>query len=138
LWIGGSGQSEAWLSGLPPNVKVLGQVPDAELPALYRGARALVFPGLEDFGITPLEAQACGRPVIAFGAGGALETVTSRTGVFFAEQTVEALVQAVRAFDAFERTFSPAAARAQASRFTRAAFQAGIRREVESLVLTGG
>jgi glycosyltransferase involved in cell wall biosynthesis len=138
LWIGGSGQSEAWLSRLPPTVKVLGQVPDAELPALYRNARALVFPGLEDFGITPLEAQACGRPVIAYGAGGALETVTPQTGVFFGEQTVEALVEAVRSFVAFERGFSPAAARAQASRFTKAAFQAGIRQALESLVLTGG
>jgi glycosyltransferase involved in cell wall biosynthesis len=137
LWIGGAGQSEGWLRNLPPTVKVLGQVPDAELPGLYRDARALVFPGLEDFGITPLEAQACGRPVIAFGGGGALETVTPETGVFFAEQTVDSLMAAVRRFEAFEREFDPARARAQASRFTKEAFQEGIRREVDSLVLAG-
>ncbi|MCA2980982.1 MAG: glycosyltransferase [Myxococcaceae bacterium] len=133
LWVAGSGQAASTLRALPPSVKVLGQVPDAEVPELYRNARALVFPGLEDFGITPLEAQACGRPVIAYGAGGALETVTSRTGVFFHEQTVDAVVAAVRAFEVFERGFSPAEARAQAQRFTRAAFQAGLWREVQAL-----
>ncbi|MBL8918276.1 MAG: glycosyltransferase [Myxococcaceae bacterium] len=134
LWIGGSGQSKAWLESLPPNVKVLGQVPDAELPALYRDARALVFPGLEDFGITPLEAQASGRPVIAFAGGGALETVTSDTGLFFADQTVEALIAALESFDRFEAGFHPRAARAQAERFTKTAFQAGIRDEVAALL----
>jgi glycosyltransferase involved in cell wall biosynthesis len=123
LWIGGSGQSSQWLRDLPPNVKALGQVPDADLPALYRNARALVFPGVEDFGITPLEAQASGRPVIAFAEGGALETVTPETGVFFSEQTVDALTTALAQFDAFEAEFDPAAARAQAMRFSRAAFQ---------------
>jgi len=123
LWIGGSGQSSQWLRDLPPNVKALGQVSDAELPALYRNARALVFPGVEDFGITPLEAQASGRPVIAFAEGGALETVTPETGVFFSEQTVDALTTALAQFDAFEAEFDPAAARAQAMRFSRAAFQ---------------
>ncbi|MGV3623889.1 MAG: glycosyltransferase [Archangium sp.] len=123
LWVGGSGQSSDWLRDLPPNVKALGQVPDEELPALYSNARALIFPGVEDFGITPLEAQACGRPVIAFGEGGALETVTPRTGLFFGQQSVDALVEALKAFDAFERSFDPAEARAHAMRFSRASFQ---------------
>lgn len=123
LWIGGSGQSSSWLRDLPPHVKALGQVRDDDLPGLYRNARALIFPGVEDFGITPLEAQASGRPVIAFAEGGALETVTPDTGVFFAEQTVDALTTALAQFDAFEAAFEPAAARAHASRFTRAAFQ---------------
>lgn len=123
LWIGGSGQSRAWLRDLPPNVKALGHVPDAQLPALYQGARALVFPGVEDFGITPLEAQACGRPVIAYAAGGALETVTPETGLFFHAQSSDALVEALGRFDAFEAGFSPAAARAQATRFSRESFQ---------------
>ena len=133
LWIGGSGQSEGWLRSLPPNVKVLGQVSDAELPSLYSNARALIFPGLEDFGITPLEAQACGRPVIAYRGGGALETVTERTGLFFDAQTIDSMVGALQAFDGFEKTFEPAAARAQAQRFTKQAFQGGIHREVEAL-----
>lgn len=135
LWIGGTGQAAAaWLRSLPPNVKVLGQVSDLELPELYRNARALVFPGLEDFGITPLEAQAAGRPVIAFAGGGALETVTARTGVFFSSQTVEALVEAVRAFGAWEAGFSPAAAREQALRFSKEAFQAALQDEVARLL----
>jgi glycosyltransferase involved in cell wall biosynthesis len=133
LWIGGSGQSAGWLRSLPSNVKVLGQVADAELPALYSNARALVFPGLEDFGITPIEAQACGRPVIAYRGGGALETVSERTGLFFDEQTVDSLVRALEAFDAFEKTFDPALARAQAQRFTKQAFHVAIQREVEAL-----
>ncbi len=127
LWIAGTGQaSSAWLSSLPKNVRVLGQVPDAEVPALLRGARALVFPGVEDFGLTPLEALACGRPVIAFAGGGALETVTEDVGVFFGEQTVPSLVDAVRRFDAFERTFSSVAARVRAARFDEASFIEGL------------
>lgn len=135
LWLGGTGQAAAsWLRSLPPNVRVLGQVPDASLPELYRAARALVFPGVEDFGITPVEAQATGRPVIAYAAGGALETVTARTGVFFREQTVEALIAAVRAFDTWEEGFSPAAARTQAERFSPLAFRSGIAAEVSALM----
>jgi glycosyltransferase involved in cell wall biosynthesis len=134
LWIGGSGQSSAWLRDLPPNVKALGQVADADLPELYRNARALVFPGVEDFGITPLEAQACGRPVIAFGQGGALETVTGETGVFFHQQSVDALEDALARFDAFEAGFEPAVARAQAERFSRRGFQAALVRELGALL----
>ncbi len=135
LWLGGTGQaSRAWLRALPPNVKVLGQVPDAELPGLYRDARALIFPGVEDFGITPLEAQASGRPVIAFGAGGALETLTPGTGLFFEDQTAAALEAAVRGFDAWEAGFQPADARAQALRFSKKAFQAALLDEVRALM----
>ena len=91
--------------------------------AVHCHARALVFPGVEDFGITPLEAQACGRPVIAFAAGGALETVTAKTGVFFHEQTVDSMLTALAEFDAFEAGFEPADARAQAQRFSKERFQ---------------
>jgi glycosyltransferase involved in cell wall biosynthesis len=135
LWVGGSGQQSSWLRSLPPNVRALGQVPDADLPALFRGARALVFPGEEDFGLTPLEAQAAGRPVIAYGRGGALETVTEQTGVFFGEQTVASLVNAVRQFEGREESFAPAAARRQAARFTLQAFLTGIRAELACLGL---
>lgn len=135
LWIGGAGQAAgAWLRGLPPNVKVLGAVPDDALPGLYRGARALVFPGIEDFGLTPVEAQACGRPVIAFAGGGALETVSDRTGLLFREQTADALAAAVRAFDGFEARFDPAEARRQAQRFSLEAFRSAMREEVAALV----
>lgn len=130
LWIAGSGQSSAWLRSLPPNVRALGQVDDADVPQLYADARALIFPGVEDFGITPLEAQASGRPVIAFGAGGALETVTAETGVFFQAQTVDALIAALEAFELFEPDFDPQRAVAQAQRFSRRAFQAAFAEEV--------
>lgn len=71
-----------------------------ELRALYAGAKALLFPGLEDFGIVPVEAQAAGTPVIAFGAGGARETVKDgETGLYFHVQTVEALCNAIEEFE---------------------------------------
>ena len=137
LWIAGSGQSAEWLHDLPPNVKALGQVSDDELPALLRHARALIFPGVEDFGITPLEAQACGRPVIAFAAGGALETVTAETGVFFHEQTVDSMLTALAEFDAFEAGFEPADARAQAQRFSKESFQQALIAELMSIPSRG-
>lgn len=136
LWVVGTGQEAAKLTGgaVPPNVRFLGSVPDEALPGLYRDARALLFTAEEDFGITPLEAQATGRPVIAFGKGGALETVTPSTGIFFSEQTPESLAAAVRQFEHWEADFRPADARAQAERFSRAAFQRAILAEVEALL----
>jgi glycosyltransferase involved in cell wall biosynthesis len=134
LWIVGSGQEDQRVRRqLPHNVKLLGQVPDVELPAILRDARALVFTAEEDFGISPIEVQACGRPVIAFGAGGCLETVTSKTGLFFPEQTVDSLRRAVEAFDAWEATFEPKSARENAQRFSKQAFHQGLQREVSLL-----
>ncbi len=135
FWVAGDGQDAGQLrTALPSNVRWLGAVPDAELPGLYRDARALVFPGEEDFGIVPLEAMASGRPVLALGRGGALETVTAETGLFFAESTPEALVDAVRRFDAFESGFRPESARARALGFGPEQFAAGIRRAAEPLL----
>jgi glycosyltransferase involved in cell wall biosynthesis len=134
LWIAGSGQDEARLARhLPPGVKLLGQVPDCQLPGLYRDARALIFPGEEDFGLTPLEAQACGRPVIAYGRGGVLETVTARTGVLFPHPTAESLAGAVRRFERWEERFDPRAARRQAQAFSLESFQQGFLRQVSAL-----
>jgi glycosyltransferase involved in cell wall biosynthesis len=98
LRIAGSGRGAAALQATaPPNVRFLGRVDDAELPALMAGARALVFPAEEDFGLVPVEAMAAGTPVVAFGAGGALDTVEpGQTGTFFTEPTTAALVAAVR------------------------------------------
>jgi glycosyltransferase involved in cell wall biosynthesis len=82
------------------NIKFLGRQPDSVIKEYYSKCRAFLFPGDEDFGITPLEAQASGRPVIAFGKGGALETVVeNETGVFFEEQTVDSLKDAVKRFE---------------------------------------
>ena len=92
-----------------------------ELRAAYAGARALLFPGMEDFGIVPVEAQAAGTPVIAYGEGGARETVVhGETGLFFPEQTVESLCAAIEEFEG--RTWSPERCRAQAIRFAPALF----------------
>jgi glycosyltransferase involved in cell wall biosynthesis len=99
------------------NIEFLGRVSDAELRQLYSRCRALVFPGIEDFGMIPVEAQAAGAPVIAFGAGGALETVIDgRTGLFFHEPTVAALQAALAQFEAMP-PFDPDACRQQAAQF---------------------
>ena len=92
-----------------------------DMRAAYAGARALLFPGMEDFGIVPVEAQAAGTPVIAYGVGGARETVVEgETGLFFAEQTVESLCSAIEEFEG--RTWAPERCRAQAARFAPAIF----------------
>ncbi|HYV45812.1 MAG TPA: glycosyltransferase [Myxococcaceae bacterium] len=132
LWIAGQGQLPP--GPVPRNVRFLGVVNEEEVPGLYRNARALLFTGEEDFGLTPLEAQASGRPVVALARGGALETVTPRTGIFFGEPTVEALVDALRALDGWERTFDPQQARANALRFGQDQFREGLLREVAALL----
>ena len=102
-----------------------GTVSDEELRSLYAGAKALLFPGIEDFGIVPVEAQAAGAPVIAFGRGGALETVLpGRTGLFFNEQTVDSLCGAIEEFEG--QSWSGAECRANARRFAPAAFRDGM------------
>jgi glycosyltransferase involved in cell wall biosynthesis len=103
-----------------PTVKFSGHVSDDEVRRKLATCLALIFPGEEDFGMTPVEAQASGRPVIAFSAGGALETVVEgETGRFFREPTVESLAEVLRSF---EDTFDRAALRASAERFDKHAF----------------
>jgi glycosyltransferase involved in cell wall biosynthesis len=108
----------------------LGFVPDDQLLMVYRGAKALLFPQEEDFGITPLEAAACGKPTIAYGVGGALETVKNNiTGLFFGEQSKEGLMQAMSKFE--KMAFDPARIRWHAERFSRDGFMNEIREAVE-------
>lgn len=103
------------------NITFLGYVPDEDLPDLMARCRAFVFPGEEDFGIAPLQAMAAGRPVIAFAAGGVLDTVVPGTGHLFAEQTVTAIIKAVEEFDpAFVET---AFVRSHAERFDTLVFR---------------
>ena len=103
-------------------------VSDAELRSLYAGAQALIFPGVEDFGIVPVEAQAAGTPVIAFGRGGALETVLDgRTGVLFEEQTVESLCAAIERFEALPRCELSARCRQNSARFSVGRFVSALR-----------
>jgi glycosyltransferase involved in cell wall biosynthesis len=133
----GTGQAEKRLRALAgPTVRFLGWQADEVIRNHYRRCRALLFPGEEDFGIVPLEAQACGAPVIAFGRGGATETVVPTkpvagasgwenrepTGLFFAEQTTDCLISALEEFESGHGHFNPAAARRQAVRFNKRRF----------------
>jgi len=113
-----------------PLVTFLGRVSDEALKQVYGRARALLFPGLEDFGIVPVEAQAAGTPVIAFGMGGALETVRDgETGLLFSEQTVEALCGTIEEFES--RKWSAAACRVHAGGFSKERFVAEMRQVLE-------
>jgi glycosyltransferase involved in cell wall biosynthesis len=105
-----------------PNIAFLGQVPAEDLRALYRKARALILPGEEDFGITAVEAQACGTPVIAFGRGGTLESIVAgQTGLFFSELTSSSLRAALDKFRGLK--FNETAIRLNAERFSRRTFR---------------
>ncbi|MCL5074140.1 MAG: glycosyltransferase [Chloroflexi bacterium] len=128
LKISGDGRDYRSLRGIAKaNIEFLGKVPDEEVRGLYARCQALIFPGEEDFGLTPLEAQAAGRPVIAYGAGGALETIVEgETGTFFWKQTPEELMQAVQHFDASR--YDPARIRRHAERFGLQAFKENLSR----------
>lgn len=122
LVIAGKGQEERRLRSLAGStVRFLGYVPDADLPDLYAHARALLFAPHEDAGIVPLEAQACGTPVIAYGKGGVLDTVQEgMTGVFFTEQTIASIAEGWKRFAAISwdaQRIRDHAARFSAGRF---------------------
>jgi len=130
LVVVGSGPERARLQKLAgPTVEFAGWRTDAEVADLYARCRALVFPAVEDFGITPLEAMASGRPVIALRQGGALETVVPPggteppTGVFFDEQTVDGVVAGLREFERDPARFDPKALRRRAEAFDRPIFR---------------
>jgi glycosyltransferase involved in cell wall biosynthesis len=138
LLIGGGGQeAEKLRRRVRPGgpVELVGHVPDERLPEFLGRARAFVFPGEEDFGIAPVEAQACGVPILALGRGGALESVVglddprgaAPTGVFFEEQSADALIEAVEFFERRSAAFDPRAIRQHALRFDRPRFVAEIR-----------
>jgi glycosyltransferase involved in cell wall biosynthesis len=126
----GSGQDAAKLQTLAgPNAEFLGWQPDEVIRNYLQRARALLFPGEEDFGIVPLEAQACGCPVIGFGRGGltetvrALEVVSDPTGVYFEEQNVESMAEAIERYERNADHFDPRSARRQAVRFRKSRFE---------------
>jgi glycosyltransferase involved in cell wall biosynthesis len=127
----GSGPDHAALQDAYPEAEFLGRAGDEELAALYAGARALLVPSMEEFGITAVEAQAAGRPVIAAAAGGALETVLDgQTGRLVALDDVDAFARAIEGIDELE--FDPARAVANAERFSVAAFQRQLAARVDA------
>jgi glycosyltransferase involved in cell wall biosynthesis len=127
LVVVGDGPERKKLELLAGNsIEFVGKVSDERLKQLYGGARALIFPSHEDFGIVPLEAQACGKPVIAFGQGGVLETVSeNRTGMFFSEQKTDALVNCLKEFE--HRTFDKRTIREWVAQFDVQSFIAQLR-----------
>ncbi len=137
LRVVGDGPEASSLRALAgPNIRFAGWLSDERIRELYRHCRAVIFPGEEDFGIVPVEAQACGRPVAAFGRGGALETILDGvTGVFFHEQTETALLDAVARCAA--RPWEPAVIRAHAAQFSEARFREGLRGSLAKCLQTG-
>jgi glycosyltransferase involved in cell wall biosynthesis len=145
LKIAGEGPLKSSLEKIAgPHVEFLGRVDDANLAELYATCQALIFPGEEDFGIVPLEAQASGRPVIAYGKGGATETVNgiddwdgdtdptlSPTGIFFREPTKASLIAAVERFQKVSHAFEPEALRRQAERFARPVFKRRVKNFID-------
>jgi glycosyltransferase involved in cell wall biosynthesis len=139
LKIVGEGPERSRLERLAGDtVEVLGHIPEEELPALYANASATIFPVHEDAGIVPLESQACGTPVIAYGKGGVLDTVVAHggagqrplqaTGLFFREQTTDSLLEAIATFE--KTIFDREAIREHAKKFSNAQFREKLRKIV--------
>jgi len=124
-------------SGASANVAFAGEVSRERMRELMRDARAFIFAAEDDFGIAPLEAQACGTPVIAYAGGGTLETISGGanglepTGVFFAEQSATAITSAITAFEARVHPIDPDACRSNALRFSRELFRERFAAQVE-------
>lgn len=114
--VGTGGELEKLRAIAAPNIEFLGWQSDDKITSLYRNCRMLIFPGEEDFGLVPLEAQACGKPVVAYGKGGALESVIANTsGIFFEEQTEQCLLTAVDKCASIK--WDPSVIRAHAEKF---------------------
>ncbi len=137
LKIVGHGQDEAKLYALKErlnasNIEFIASPSNAMIESLYSECKAFVFPGKEDFGITPLEAMASGAPVIAYGEGGACETVTSETGVLFFKQTVDALCDAVMEVESGRLVFDEKHCKNRAQFFTEQRFKSEVLRFIPS------
>ncbi|MBQ5142866.1 glycosyltransferase family 4 protein [Klebsiella pneumoniae] len=120
-----------------PNVEILGYQTNDVMLRYMQTAKAFVFAAEEDFGITPVEAQACGTPVIAFGKGGSLETVrpygvSNPTGLFFEQQTINHIVEAIQRFEKFETAIEPAFCRNNSLRFSESRFKAEMQSYIDS------
>jgi glycosyltransferase involved in cell wall biosynthesis len=143
LIVVGSGREEKRLKSMAgPTIEFAGRVSEERLGKLYARCRALLFAANEDFGIVPVEAQSYGRPVIALGRGGSLETVVgmssrvadSPTGLYFPEQTVESVVKAIQQFESVEERFQPRDIQKHAAKFDTRNFVAGMTKLVERVM----
>jgi glycosyltransferase involved in cell wall biosynthesis len=141
----GTGQTETRLRALAgPTIHFLGWQPNEVVRDHLRRCRALLFPGEEDFGIVPVEAQACGTPVIAYGKGGATETVIpwdshlEPTGLFFMAPTAESLIDAIEEFESDSAVFSASAVRRQALHFNSLRFTEELFGNLEQILQTSG
>jgi glycosyltransferase involved in cell wall biosynthesis len=133
LKIIGGGATDALRKLAGPNIEFLGRITDEEMASWFSNCRALIFPGIEDFGIIPLEVMAAGRPVIAYGRGGAAESVVDgKSGILFATQTEESLRGAVQRFEAAGVAYTPEETRTHALRFNRDRFATEIRAFVDA------
>ena len=148
--IGGGQEEERIRKMAKKHVKCIGWQSSETLREYYRGCKALIFPGEEDFGIVPLEAQACGKPVIAFARGGVLETVygiytepmqeiiekqpETPTGVFFTKQTTASLMEAVKFFERNKNLFDPLSIRKHAEGFDKLIFKEKFKQYIEAII----
>ena len=132
----GEGRQEKRLRAVAgPTVRFAGRQSAESVRRWLQGARALLFPGEEDFGIVPVEAMAAGCPVIAYGSGGALDTVKDEeSGLFFQDQTVDSLLDAISRFERIQKHFDPAILLKQAQRFSPEQFADGFREQVKILL----
>lgn len=146
LKVVGEGPLRRWLQKqASDNVEFTGWVDDARLAKLYAECEALIFPGEEDFGIVPLEAQASGRPVIAYAKGGVTESVVALddrsrggarpTGILFPDATPASLIEAVRRYQAIRHLFDPAALRRHAAQFCRTVFKTRMEQFINAKLL---
>lgn len=136
LYIVGTGRQQKKLKQLikslnNPQIKLLGKISQSKLLKLYQNCQALICPQLEDFGLSPLEAQACGKPVIAYNKGGFTETINQKVGIFFEKQTVEDLSSAIKKFNS--TNFSPIDCRKNSEKFSQEKFMLNFKKEIDSL-----
>jgi glycosyltransferase involved in cell wall biosynthesis len=141
LWVAGSGPEEQKLRKIAAKtITFCGRVSDNELAGYYRNCRALLFPGIEDFGMIPVECMAAGRPVIGIKAGGLIETCASpETALFFPpandEQIIQGIIRAVNDFEKRESSFDPRSLRKQAEKFSQANFFGSWKRFVQQFLV---
>lgn len=136
--IGGGDEDKKLRAMAGPTVEFVGRVSDEEMMYYYTRAKAFLFPGEEDFGITPVEAQSAGCPVLAFGRGGALETVADgKTGLFFGEQTVESMMECITRFEEQGISFTRGQIREHSLSFSEERFREKMKNYLENVLNDG-